>query len=326
MDPVTTEELQFASDILLKIIGSYKQNIVGQESLLRSLLISLITEGHVLLEGAPGLAKTRAVNTIAQATHLHFKRVQFTPDLLPSDLIGNLVFNPKEGKYSMKKGPVFTNILLADEINRAPAKVQSALLEAMQEKQVTIGEKTYKLPKPFIVLATQNPIEQEGTFALPEAQVDRFLLKGIVGYPTLEEEVVILNLVEVSETVENPAVSSLEEIMTLRGIVNRITFAPKLKEYVAHIMNASRTPNLYGLDDLTGTIAFGASPRASIAFMQAGKAVALLAGRDHVIPEDIKDLRYDILRHRILLTFEAVASEITVTQVIDRLFDTVKVP
>lgn len=323
---INDDELSYSIDFINKLKSSYKQSIIGQEDLLITLLISLFTENHLLIEGVPGLAKTRAVNTIAQSTSLKFKRVQFTPDLLPSDLVGNLVFNPKDAKYFVKTGPVFTNILLADEINRAPAKVQSALLESMQEKQVTIGENSYQLPVPFVVLATQNPIEQEGTFNLPEAQVDRFLLKTLITYPSNQEEIEVLNLLEKGSTINVKPIATPEDILKIRDIVKKVTFAPKLKEYVVSLVDCTRHPDKYGLKDLQNIISYGVSPRAGIAFLQAGKAYALLQGKKHVEPEDIKKLSYDVLRHRILLSFEAEADQIKVESVIEKIINTVKVP
>ncbi|HRP36383.1 MAG TPA: MoxR family ATPase [Candidatus Dojkabacteria bacterium] len=323
---INDDELSYSIDFINKLKSSYKQSIIGQEDLLITLLISLFTENHLLIEGVPGLAKTRAVNTIAQSTSLKFKRVQFTPDLLPSDLVGNLVFNPKDAKYFVKTGPVFTNILLADEINRAPAKVQSALLESMQEKQVTIGENSYQLPVPFVVLATQNPIEQEGTFNLPEAQVDRFLLKTLITYPSNQEEIEVLNLLEKGSSINVRPIATPEDILKIRDIVKKVTFAPKLKEYVVSLVDCTRHPDKYGLKDLQNIISYGVSPRAGIAFLQAGKAYALLQGKKHVEPEDIKKLSYDVLRHRILLSFEADADQIKVESVIEKIINTVKVP
>ncbi|HRN86825.1 MAG TPA: MoxR family ATPase [Candidatus Dojkabacteria bacterium] len=323
---INDDELSYSIDFINKLKSSYKQSIIGQEDLLITLLISLFTENHLLIEGVPGLAKTRAVNTIAQSTSLKFKRVQFTPDLLPSDLVGNLVFNPKDAKYFVKTGPVFTNILLADEINRAPAKVQSALLESMQEKQVTIGENSYQLPVPFVVLATQNPIEQEGTFNLPEAQVDRFLLKTLITYPSNQEEIEVLNLLEKGSSINVRPIATPEDILKIRDIVKKVTFAPKLKEYVVSLVDCTRHPDKYGLKDLQNIISYGVSPRAGIAFLQAGKAYALLQGKKHVEPEDIKKLSYDVLRHRILLSFEAEADQIKVESVIEKIINTVKVP
>lgn len=323
---INDDELSYSIDFINKLKSSYKQSIIGQEDLLITLLISLFTENHLLIEGVPGLAKTRAVNTIAQSTSLKFKRVQFTPDLLPSDLVGNLVFNPKDAKYFVKTGPVFTNILLADEINRAPAKVQSALLESMQEKQVTIGENSYQLPVPFVVLATQNPIEQEGTFNLPEAQVDRFLLKTLITYPSNQEEIEVLNLLEKGSFINVKPIATPEDILKIRDIVKKVTFAPKLKEYVVSLVDCTRHPDKYGLKDLQNIISYGVSPRAGIAFLQAGKAYALLQGKKHVEPEDIKKLSYDVLRHRILLSFEAEADQIKVESVIEKIINTVKVP
>ena len=291
------------------------------------LLIGLLTGGHVLLEGVPGLAKTLAVSTLAQAIDAHFQRVQFTPDLLPADLVGTLVYNQGSGDFVVKKGPVFANIILADEINRAPAKVQSALLEAMQEHQVTIGETTYPLPDPFLVLATQNPVEQEGTYPLPEAQVDRFMLKTVVTYPTRDEELLIMR--RMAQTDERPAVTPVvtpAEIRDARHVVGEIYVDPRVEEYVVDLVLATREPERYGLTDVRGLIAYGASPRASIALNLAARAHAFLRGRAYTTPDDVRALALDVLRHRVAVTYEAEAEEVTSEQIVGRVLDAVQVP
>lgn len=322
----TKDEVTFASEIIRALDDEFSKNIIGQKQLFIRLVIALFSEGHILLEGVPGLAKTRAINILSSAINGSFKRVQFTPDLLPSDIIGNLVFNPKDGKYYTKKGPIFANFVLADEVNRAPAKVQSALLESMQERQVTIGDSTYKLPRPFLVLATQNPIEQEGTYPLPEAQIDRFLLKSIITYPEYEEEVHIMNLVEHEVDLKVNAVTNIEDITKIQQLTRRVFVDDKLKNYIRDIIFATRYPEKYGLEKLKSVVAYGASPRGSIAFLMATKVLALLNGRHYVIPEDIKEIRYDILRHRLILSYEAEAEGLTPEYAIDTIFNTVKVP
>jgi MoxR-like ATPase len=300
--------------------------IVGQKELIERLIVALIADGHVLIEGLPGLAKTLAVNTLAKVISCDFKRIQFTPDLLPADLIGTSIYNPKEGTFSIKKGPIFTNILLADEINRSPAKVQSALLEIMQEKQVTILGETFKVDPPFMVLATQNPIEQEGTYPLPEAQTDRFMMKVEVNYPTAEEEKEILdrmgklsNLPKVSEVLTKP------EILQARQLVDTIYMDDKVTEYLLNIVIATRDPKRFKVD-IDGLVQYGASPRATIALKLASKALAFLSGRGYVTPNDIKNIAYDVLRHRIRRTYEAEAEDITPDMIIKRILDTLYVP
>jgi len=299
--------------------------IVGQRYLLERLLVGLMADGHILLEGVPGLAKTLAVKTLAQTIDAKFQRIQFTPDLLPSDLIGTLVYNPKSGDFGIKKGPIFANIILADEINRAPAKVQSALLEGMQEKQVTIGEETFKLPSPFLVLATQNPIEQEGTYPLPEAQIDRFMLKISITYPSREEEKTILekNAGE-AETIR--AIVTPERIGEVRGIVKSIYMDEKIKSYILDLVTASREPGQFKLADLKSLISYGASPRATLALALAAKAFAFIKGRGYVTPEDVKSIGPDVLRHRIIPSFEAEAENKTSEDLIRQIFDVVEVP
>jgi len=300
--------------------------IVGQRYLIDRLLVGLLANGHVLLEGVPGLAKTTAVKTLAHAIHASFRRVQFTPDLLPADLVGTLIYNPRDGGFTTKKGPIFAQIVLADEINRAPAKVQSALLEAMQEHQVTIGDETHALPEPFLVLATQNPIEQEGTYPLPEAQVDRFMLKLRVTYPTREEERQILDRMAVTrgEPVVKPVVTP-EEILAARDLVDQIYVDDKIKDYIVSLVFATREPSAQGLD-LAPLIQYGASPRATLALTLASKANAFLNGRGYVTPQDVKTIGPDVLRHRIILTYEAEAEGVTTDDLIRKIFNTIPVP
>ncbi len=301
--------------------------IVGQRYLIDRLLVGLLGNGHVLLEGVPGLAKTLSVKTLADSIHAGFSRIQFTPDLLPADIIGTLIYNPKSGEFSTKKGPVFSNIVLADEINRAPAKVQSALLEAMQERQVTIGDQTFELPHPFLVLATENPIDQEGTYPLPEAQVDRFMLKLQVGYPTREEEAKILQSMATTGTKPSAsAVVSPEQILEARGIVNEIYLDPKISNYIIDLVFCTREPETHGLNELKPLSQFGGSPRATIFLTLAAKAWAFLNGRGSVPPQDVKTIAPDILRHRIILTYEAEAEEWSTESVVQRILETVPVP
>ncbi len=302
------------------------QTIVGQKHLVDSLLIALLANGHVLLEGVPGLAKTLAIKTLSSLIDAKFSRIQFTPDLLPADVIGTMVYSVKNEKFEVKKGPIFANFILADEINRAPAKVQSALLEAMQERQVTIGDVTFPLDNPFLVLATQNPIEQEGTYPLPEAQVDRFLMKVIIGYPTREEEkqIVRQNIAAIKHNVE--ALVKPEEILEIRKIVEKIYIDEKIEKYIVDIVFATRFPSDYGLNDLTSIISFGASPRASISMAIAARAYAFLKGRGYVIPEDVRAVCHDVLRHRIGLSYEAEANNISADEVISEILDKIAVP
>jgi MoxR-like ATPase len=300
--------------------------IVGQDHLVDRLLVGLLANGHVLLEGVPGLAKTLSVRTLAAAIQAEFHRIQFTPDLLPADIIGTLIYNPQDGKYHATRGPVFAHFVLADEINRAPAKVQSALLEAMQERQVTLGGETMPLPSPFLVLATENPIDQEGTYPLPEAQVDRFMFKVLIGYPNFEEERKILDTMAFTapETRVN-AVIALDEIQRTRRLVDQIHVDPKIRDYVVHLVFATRQPDRYGLED-RHLIQFGASPRATIALTVAAKAWALLQGRTYVTPQDIKSIGPDVLRHRIILTYEAEAEGISTDDLIQRILGHVPIP
>jgi MoxR-like ATPase len=300
--------------------------IVGQRTLLDRLLVGLLTGGHMLLEGVPGLAKTLAVRTLAQCLRLTFRRIQFTPDLLPADVIGTQIYNPRSGEFSIKKGPVFANLVLADEINRAPAKVQSALLEAMQERQVTIGDHSYPLEQPFLVLATQNPIEQEGTYPLPEAQVDRFMLKVKLNYPTKDEEFVILNRMSaVDPDLHVEAVLNPADLFELRRAIDRIYVDEKIKRYIVDVIHATRTPAEYNLD-IAPYVQYGASPRATIFLTRAAKGQAFLDKRGYVTPQDVKSIGYDVLRHRLIVTYEAEAEDITSENLIQRIFDSLKVP
>ncbi len=314
------------SAFIEKIRNEISKVIVGQNYLIERLLIGLLADGHVLIEGVPGLAKTLSVSTLSKILSIKFQRIQFTPDLLPADLVGTQVYNPKTSEFTVKKGPVFSNIVLADEINRAPAKVQSALLEAMQERQVTIGEETFPLDKPFIVLATQNPIEQEGTYPLPEAQVDRFMLKLRITYPNKQEEKEILERMAISEVKpEVKPVVTAEDIFRARKVVNKVYIDDKIKDYILDLVFATREPHAYKID-VDDYIAFGASPRASIALTIASKAYAFLHGRGYVTPQDVKSIGMDVLRHRVIITYEAEAEEMTSEDVIRKIFDEVEVP
>jgi MoxR-like ATPase len=308
-----------------QLIGEVRRVIVGQKYMIERLLIGLLTRGHVLLEGVPGLAKTLAVKSLSSAIDAKFRRIQFTPDLLPADLIGTMIYNQKDGTFSPKKGPIFANIILADEINRAPAKVQSALLEAMQERQVTIGENTYVLEEPFLVMATQNPIEQEGTYPLPEAQIDRFMLKLKIDYPDIKEERQILDLMAQDNPIDIRKVVTPADIIRVREIVKEIYMDDRIKDYIVQLVFATRKPQDFQLD-LKDMIQFGASPRATIYLAQAAKAHAFIKGRGYVTPEDIKAVGLDVFRHRIILTYEAEAEEVTTEAVISRIFDAVQVP
>ena len=314
------------SDFINLITHGMDQTIVGQKHLVESLLIALLSNGHVLLEGVPGLAKTLAIKTLAQLIDAKYSRVQFTPDLLPADVIGTMVYSVKSEQFQVKKGPIFANFVLADEINRAPAKVQSALLEAMQERQVTIGDNTFPLDEPFLVMATQNPIEQEGTYPLPEAQVDRFLMKVIIGYPTKDEERVIIRQNISNEKRKVEALIKPHEIIEAQKIVEQIYVDEKIERYIVDIVFATRYPAEYGLNDLTGIIAFGASPRASISLARAARAYAFLHQRGFVIPEDVIAVSHDVLRHRIGVTYEAEANNITTDEIITEILDKIQVP
>ncbi len=302
------------------------QTIVGQKHLIESLLISLLSNGHVLLEGVPGLAKTLAIKTLAQIIDAKYSRIQFTPDLLPADVVGTMIYSMQKEQFQVKKGPIFSNFILADEINRAPAKVQSALLEAMQERQVTIGDNTFVLDEPFLVMATQNPIEQEGTYPLPEAQVDRFLMKVIISYPTKEEEKIIIRQNLSSEQKQITPLLRPEDISEAQKVVEQIYIDEKIEQYIVDIVFATRYPAKSGLKDLVNIISFGASPRASISLAKASKAYAFLHGRGYVIPEDVRAVCHDILRHRIGLTYEAEANNITTDDIITSILDKVEVP
>jgi MoxR-like ATPase len=321
------EKIQSESRALESVRTALQQVIVGQEQLLEGLLIALLADGHVLLEGLPGLAKSLAVSSLAQAIGGHFRRIQFTPDLLPADLVGTHVYNPKTGEWSVKEGPIFANFVLADEINRAPAKVQSALLEAMQERQVSLGGDTRRLPEPFLVLATQNPIEQEGTYALPEAQVDRFLLKIIVGYPNKDEERRIIDrMAGLGSKPELRAVTSPQALLQCRRLLDTIYLDDKVKNYVVDLVFATRKPEDFGLQKLKPLILYGASPRASISLTRAARARAFLQGRGFVTPQDVKSVGYPVLRHRVLTTYEAEAEGIGSEDVLRQVFDSVPVP
>lgn len=300
--------------------------IVGQKQMIERLLIGLLSNGHILLEGVPGLAKTLAIKSLAQTIKADFSRIQFTPDLLPADLVGTMIYSQKEEEFKVKKGPIFSNFILADEINRAPAKVQSALLEAMQERQVTIGDQTYPLVEPFLVLATQNPIEQEGTYPLPEAQVDRFMLKVVIGYPTKEEEKVILRQNSGEKMEKIAKVVSAEEILKARELVRKIYLDEKVENYITDIVFATRYPEKYRIEKYKNMISFGASPRASINLALASKAYAFIKRRGYVIPEDVRAVAYDVMRHRIGLTYEAEAENITTHDIINDILNIVEVP
>lgn len=314
------------SGFVTNLVQGMDQVIIGQKHLVDSLLIALLSDGHILLEGVPGLAKTLAIKTLSQLIDADYRRIQFTPDLLPADVIGTLIYSQKEEKFQVKKGPVFANFVLADEINRAPAKVQSALLEAMQEHQVTIGENTYKLPHPFMVMATQNPIEQEGTYQLPEAQVDRFMLKVVLNYPTLEEEKLIVKENIQGGLPQVKPVTTAEEILKARTIVNEVYIDEKIAQYIADIVFATRYPERYELPELKNMITFGGSPRASINLAKAARTYAFIKHRGYVIPEDVRAVVHDVLRHRIGLSYEAEASNLTSEEIVSKIINKVEVP
>jgi MoxR-like ATPase len=318
-------QVEARSQFVARLRGQIAKVVVGQQYMVDRLLVGLLANGHVLIEGVPGLAKTTAVKCLAQAVDCRFTRIQFTPDLLPADLIGTQVYDPREGTFSVKQGPVFGNIILADEINRAPAKVQSALLEAMQERQVTIGEKTFPLDEPFMVLATQNPIEQEGTYPLPEAQTDRFMLKLRISYPSKTEEREIMDRVDILHVQKLDPVVSRQEILEAREVVNQIYVDDKAKNYIVDLVQATRNPDVYGLD-MRHLIEYGASPRATIYLQQAARALAFLQGEGNVFPNDVKQVAMDILRHRVIVTYEAEAENLTSEDLIRRILDTVPVP
>ena len=314
------------SSFVTNLVTGMNRVIVGQRHLIDSLIISLLSDGHILLEGVPGLAKTLAIKTLAQLVDADYSRIQFTPDLLPADVVGTMIYSQKDEKFQVKKGPVFANFVLADEINRDPAKVQSALLEAMQEHQVTIGETTFKLPNPFLVMATQNPIEQEGTYELPEAQVDRFMLKTIVDYPTVEEEKLIIreNLQGAMPTVT--PVTSADAIMKAREVVNQVYIDEKIEQYIADIVFSSRYPERYKLTELKGLITYGGSPRASINLAKAARAYAFIKHRGYVVPEDVRAVAHDVMRHRIGLSYEAEAANVTSEEIVSKIINQVEVP
>lgn len=320
------EKIRKESEFIDVLFNEISKTIVGQKSMLERLVVGLLSNGHVLLEGVPGLAKTLAIKSLAASMKAKFQRIQFTPDLLPADLIGTLIYNQKDGNFAIKKGPIFANFILADEINRAPAKVQSALLEAMQERQVTIGETTYKLDDPFLVLATQNPIEQEGTYPLPEAQVDRFMLKVKITYPSREEEKKIMKL---NTTSDNPTINAVinpADIIKARKLVQEIYVDEKIEKYILDIVFATRSPKDFGLDELTDLISYGGSPRASINLALGARAMAFIRRRGYVIPEDVRSICSDVLRHRIAVTYEAEAEDITSETIISKILNKIEVP
>ncbi len=323
---VVNELVQRESAFVDRLLSEVSRVIVGQRYMVERIMIGLLTGGHVLLEGVPGLAKTLTVKTLSDCLRGKFQRIQFTPDLLPSDIVGTVIYNPQQGSFSAKRGPVFANLVLADEVNRAPAKVQSALLEAMQERQVTIGDETFKLPEPFIVMATQNPIEQEGTYALPEAQLDRFMLMIKVGYPTKAEEREIMDRMTSGVNARPEPVCGPDEILAARSVINQIYIDDKIRDYIINVVSATREPRQYGLAELADFIEYGGSPRASICLNLAARAHAFLRHRGYVTPEDVKAVGHDVLRHRIILTYEAEAEEISSEDVIRRLFEHVEVP
>lgn len=321
-----TAEIERRSHLIESLRTGMHQAIVGQSHLIDSLLIGLLSGGHILLEGLPGLAKTLAIKTLSQLISADYKRIQFTPDLLPADVVGTLMYSQKQEDFSVKKGPIFSNFILADEINRAPAKVQSALLEAMQEHQVTIGDETFKLPNPFLVMATQNPIEQEGTYPLPEAQVDRFMLKVLISYPKKEEETLIIRQQISPESQQIRPVVSIADILDLRRLAAEVYIDEKIERYIVDIVFATRQPADYGLEHFKSFISFGASPRASINLALAARSYALLKGRGYVIPEDVRAVCYDVLRHRIGLSYEAEAQDLTSDELIKEILNRVEVP
>ena len=322
-----TEQVRLASQWLAPLEQQIAKVVIGQKALVEGLLMGLLVNGHVLLEGVPGLAKTLTVKTLAQSIATGFQRIQFTPDLLPADLLGTLVYNPRTGEFSTRKGPLFSNLILADEINRAPAKVQSALLEAMQERQITLGDETYPLDDPFLVLATQNPLEQEGTYSLPEAQLDRFMLKLKVGYPTREEERQIMDLMGTSVPQEEvKAVLNPDDLKKARALVNEIYVDDRVKDYMVDLVYATRDPAKYGVPGLDGMIRYGASPRATIALLLISKARAFLSGRGYVIPSDVKSVAHDVLRHRVMPSYEAEAEDMTSEAIVTKLLQHLPVP
>jgi MoxR-like ATPase len=326
MDKATDESLkQEYQDKIQQVFREVKKVVVGQEYMVNRLLIGLFTQGHILLEGVPGLAKTLTVNTLAKVLHLNFQRIQFTPDLLPADLIGTMIYNQQKSNFEVKKGPIFANLILADEVNRSPAKVQSALLEAMQEKQVTIGETTYPLDRPFLVLATQNPVEQEGTYPLPEAQVDRFMMKVHVDYPSKENELEVMRrMSNMSFKGDLQSVLTKEDVFAIRDEINAVSISDSLEKYIIELVFATRYPDQYNMHDMANYIQFGASPRASINLNIAAKAIAFFDQRDYVLPEDIKEVAHDVFNHRILLNYEAEADGVSTSDIIKKILQ--KVP
>ena len=320
-----TETYTQAASTMRNVLYEIKKVIVGQDLMLERILVALLSRGHILIEGVPGLAKTLAIKTTAQVLDCQFKRIQFTPDLVPADLVGTRIYNQQSGTFEVELGPVFANLVLADEINRAPAKVQSALLESMQERQVTIGKQTFSLPDPFLVLATQNPIESEGTYPLPEAQVDRFMFKVVISYPTFHEEMTVIDRI----TEQNPGVNrviGVQELFDLQKVADAVYVDPRLHEYAVSLVTATRRPQEYGLGDLTRYVAYGASPRGSLNLIIGAKALALLRGREYAMPEDVRDLAPEVLRHRFLLSYEALAQDMTPDQLLQRMMDAVPVP
>ena len=328
-EQVTTETSEIVKEHQQKIqqvIDEVGKVVVGQRRMVDRLLVGLFTQGHILLEGVPGIAKTLTVNTLADVLHLDFQRIQFTPDLLPSDLVGTMIYNQKKAEFEVKKGPIFGNMILADEINRSPAKVQSALLEAMQEKTVSIGENTFELDRPFLVMATQNPVDQEGTYPLPEAQMDRFMLKVFVEYPSKEEELEVMRrMANLSFSADLKAILAKKDIFAIRDEINQVTVSEAIEKYIIELVYATRHPNEYKMDNEAQYIQFGASPRASINLNRAAKAVAFFEGRDFVLPEDIKDIADDVLNHRILLNYEAEADNVTTHHIIESLLTKVQI-
>ncbi|MBO7347700.1 MAG: MoxR family ATPase [Bacteroidaceae bacterium] len=320
------EQIEQQSAFVTNLQTGMAQTIIGQKHLVESLLIGLLSDGHVLLEGVPGLAKTQAIKTLASLVDAQFSRIQFTPDLLPADVIGTMIYSQKDEKFQTEKGPVFANFVLADEINRAPAKVQSALLEAMQERQVTIGKETFQLPRPFLVMATQNPLEQEGTYPLPEAQVDRFMLKVLIDYPQIEEEKRIVRLNISGQKQEIKPVLKANDILEARSVVHQVYLDEKIEQYIADLVFATRYPEKYNLGDIKDYIEFGGSPRASINLALAARAYAFIKHRGYVIPEDVRAVAHDVLRHRLGLTYEAEANNVTTEEIISQIINKVEVP
>ncbi|GAB4346252.1 MAG: AAA family ATPase [Candidatus Abyssubacteria bacterium] len=323
---VITQRVKEQSKFVRVLLSELSKVIVGQKYMVERLLVGLLSNGHILLEGVPGLAKTTAVRVLSECINTKFQRIQFTPDLLPADLLGTQVYNPKDGQFTVKKGPIFANLILADEINRAPAKVQSALLEAMQERQVTIGETTFPLDEPFLVLATQNPIEQEGTYPLPEAQVDRFMLKLKITYPNKQEEREIMDRVVVGQDFHLEPVVSPEDILAAREAVNSVYIDEKIKDYIVNLVFATREPASFGMPELEDLIEYGASPRASIYLSQTAKAFAFVQGRGYVTPQDVKSIGMDVLRHRVIVSYEAEAEDMKSEDIIRKIYDHIEVP